>query len=130
MIQKYPQKLTALCTALTFATTVQGEINTATIMASSASTGCLDYKVVGTCFWLFCTYFGCKVRTSTKVRHFLPEMVVSAYNHDGQNPWSEMNVVSQGAKAVSIAPHKKIIANLLSKMPPHLVILKGRLATC
>ncbi len=70
MIKKCPQKLTALCTALAFTTTVQGEINTATIMASSASTSCLEYKVVGTCFWLFCTYFGCKVRTSTKVRHF------------------------------------------------------------
>ncbi|WP_410681351.1 TIGR03756 family integrating conjugative element protein [Avibacterium paragallinarum] len=98
MTIKIPQKLTALCTALAFTTTVQGEINTATIMASSASTSCLEYKVVGTCFWLFCTYFGCKVRTSTKVRHFLPEMVVSAYNHDGQNPWSEMNVMSQGVK--------------------------------
>ena len=79
MAFKIPRKLTALCAALTFATSAQGNINTATIMASSASPSCLEYKVVGTCFWLFCTYFGCKVRTSIKVRHFLPEMVVSAY---------------------------------------------------
>lgn len=98
MAVKIPQKLTALCTALTFATAVQGKINTATIMASSASPSCLEYKTIGTCFWLFCTYFSCKVRTSVKVRHFLPEMVMSSYNHEGQNPWTEMNFISQGVK--------------------------------
>lgn len=75
----------------------QATISTGSIMASSASTSCLDYKVVGTCFWLFCTQFGCKVRTSTKVKHFLPEMVVSSYNHGGQNPWSEVSSFNQGA---------------------------------
>lgn len=98
MAFKIPQKLTTFATALMFISTVKGEINTATIMASSASPSCLEYKVVGTCFWLFCTHFGCKVRTSVKVRHFLPEMVISAYNHKGQNPWSEMNVISTGVK--------------------------------
>lgn len=73
-------------------------LNTASIAASSASTSCLEYKVVGTCFWLFCTYWGCKVRTSTKVKHYLPEMVISAYNHDGQTPWQEMGRLNQGKK--------------------------------
>lgn len=31
----------------------QSSLNTASIMASSASTSCLDYKVVGTCFGYF-----------------------------------------------------------------------------
>ncbi|MDG2961697.1 TIGR03756 family integrating conjugative element protein [Exercitatus varius] len=80
-------------------TVAASSINTASIMASSASPQCLDYRVVGTCFWLFCTYWGCKVRTSVKVRHFIPELVVSAYNHEGQNPWTEMNLVSRGVGA-------------------------------
>ncbi|PJG82802.1 TIGR03756 family integrating conjugative element protein [Caviibacterium pharyngocola] len=75
---------------------VATNINTASIMASSASSQCLEYRVVGTCFWLFCTYWGCKIRTSVKVRHFIPELVVSVYNHEGQNPWSEMSLISQG----------------------------------
>ena len=33
-------------------------ISTAQIMASSASPQCADYKVVGICYWLFCTNFG------------------------------------------------------------------------
>lgn len=109
MILKIPAKLTALFIALALTTNsqAQSEINTLDIMSSSGSTSCLEYKVVGTCFWLFCTKFGCKVRTSTKVRHFLPETVVSAYNHDRQNPWGEMNIVSSGVKAGEYrSPHK------------------------
>lgn len=85
----------------------QSSLNTASIMASSASTSCLDYKVVGTCFWLFCTKFGCKIRTSTKIKHYSPEVVVSSYNHQAQNPWVEMNFLSNGVKGGDYqSPHK------------------------
>ena len=85
----------------------QSSLNTASIMASSASTSCLDYQVVGTCFWLFCTKFGCKIRTSTKIKHYIPEVVVSSYNHQAQNPWVEMNFLSNGVKGGDYqSPHK------------------------
>ncbi len=85
----------------------QSSLNTASIMASSASTSCLDYKVVGTCFWLFCTKFGCKIRTSTKIKHYIPEIVVSSYNHQAQNPWVEMDFLSNGVKGGDYqSPHK------------------------
>ncbi|HHF7308783.1 TPA: TIGR03756 family integrating conjugative element protein [Haemophilus influenzae] len=85
----------------------QSSLNTASIMASSTSTSCLDYKVVGTCFWLFCTKFGCKIRTSTKIKHYIPEVVVSSYNHQAQNPWVEMNFLSNGVKGGDYqSPHK------------------------
>lgn len=85
----------------------QSSLNTASIIASSASTSCLDYKVVGTCFWLFCTKFGCKIRTSTKIKHYIPEVVVSSYNHQAQNPWVEMNFLSNGVKGGDYqSPHK------------------------
>ena len=85
----------------------QSSLNTASIMASSASTSCLDYKVVGTCFWLFCTKLGCKIRTSTKIKHYIPEVVVSSYNHQAQNPWVEMNFLSNGVKGGDYqSPHK------------------------
>ncbi|GAB1660361.1 TPA: TIGR03756 family integrating conjugative element protein [Mannheimia haemolytica] len=73
-------------------------INTATIMSSTASPSCADWSVVGTCFWLKCTYWKCSVKTSVKVHHFIPEMVISAYNHDNQSPWAEMKWLNQGAK--------------------------------
>ncbi len=47
-------------------------LNTATIIGSVASPDCLEYRVVGICYWLYCTWTGCTVRTSIKVRHYIP----------------------------------------------------------
>ena len=69
-------------------------LDSARITASAFSPNCLEYRVVGLCFWLFCTPFGCKVKTSTKVRHFIPELVVSSYATTGNNPWTEMAALS------------------------------------
>lgn len=102
-MKKYRKLFSFSLSALITMTTLPSHatISTAQIMASSASPQCADYKVVGICYWLFCTNFGCKIRTSTKVRHFLPEQVVSGYNHEGQNPWSEVSGLGNGIKGGS-----------------------------
>jgi len=69
-------------------------LTTPTIIASVTSLQCLEYRVVGICYWLLCTPFGCTVRTSPKIRHFIPELVVSSYADTGANPWSEMSALS------------------------------------
>ncbi|WP_321897216.1 TIGR03756 family integrating conjugative element protein [Burkholderia cepacia] len=69
-------------------------INTATIIASALSPDCLAYRVVGICYWLDCGAFGCTVRTSVKVRHYIPDAVVSSYANTGQNPWTEVALMS------------------------------------
>lgn len=69
-------------------------LTTATIVASSASPGCLEYRVVGICYWLYCSWSGCSVRTSLKVRHYVPDAVVSSYSHTGENPWVEVRAMS------------------------------------
>lgn len=71
-----------------------GVVTSATLIASSMSPECLEYKVVGICYWLLCTPFGCKVKTSTKVRHFVPDAVVSSYSNTGENPWIEVSSLS------------------------------------
>ncbi|EAT5878054.1 TIGR03756 family integrating conjugative element protein [Salmonella enterica] len=73
---------------------VNAAINTATIVASSASPSCISWRVSGICYWLLCTPFGCTVKTSIKVKHFIPETVVSVYQDKGKNPWTEMALVS------------------------------------
>ena len=70
-------------------------LDTATIVSSSLSPDCLDYRVVGICFWLFCTPFGCSVKTSVKVRHYVPDAVVSSYSNTGANPWMDVRALSQ-----------------------------------
>ncbi|ECA1950187.1 TIGR03756 family integrating conjugative element protein [Salmonella enterica subsp. enterica serovar Virchow] len=69
-------------------------VTTASIVASSLSPSCISWRVSGICYWLLCTPFGCKVKTSVKVTHFIPQAVVSAYQDQGKNPWSEMALVS------------------------------------
>jgi integrating conjugative element protein (TIGR03756 family) len=65
-------------------------ITTAAIVSSTASPLCMEYKVVGICYWLLCTPIGCKVKTSTKVHHYVPDAVVTAYSSTGSSPWLEM----------------------------------------
>jgi len=74
-----------LSLAITFSLSFSASaaINSAAIIASTLSPTCLEYKVVGICYWLLCTPFGCKVKTSTKVRHYVPDAVVSAYANTG-----------------------------------------------
>lgn len=69
-------------------------LDSATVVGSTLSTDCMEYKVVGICFWLFCTNFGCSVRTSVKVKHFVPELVVSSYANTGENPWTDVSSMS------------------------------------
>ncbi|WP_374693652.1 TIGR03756 family integrating conjugative element protein [Salmonella enterica] len=81
-------------------------VNTASLIASAASPDCLEWRVSGICYWLLCTPFGCSVKTSVKVTHYIPEAVVSAYQNPGDNPWPEMNAVSTvtgGAESSLIA---------------------------
>jgi integrating conjugative element protein (TIGR03756 family) len=85
---------TAMASLLLCGATSSFALNTATITSSSLSPDCLEYRVVGVCYWLFCTMFGCSVRTSVKVRHYVPDAVVSSYSNTGANPWVEVRAMS------------------------------------
>jgi integrating conjugative element protein (TIGR03756 family) len=69
-------------------------LDNATLISSALSPDCLEYRVVGLCYWLYCTYGGCSVRTSVKVRHYIPDAVVSSYSNTGENPWTEVRPMS------------------------------------
>lgn len=89
-----PTKLRPLALAVLLACGPSVALDTGSITSSVLSPNCLAYRVVGICFWLLCTPFGCTVKTSTKVRHFIPELVVSSYATTGNNPWTEMATLS------------------------------------
>ena len=79
----------------------QLKINTAEISARSVSLQCLDYEPCeGVCVWLNCAPFGCALVAVPKIRHFSPDVVVSAYHETGKNPWSEMGpLIAAAARA-------------------------------
>jgi integrating conjugative element protein (TIGR03756 family) len=69
-----------------------GAITTPQIVAQTTTGAltCMRWMPVGLCFWLRCSWSGCAVRTSLKVGHYNPDLVVSAYNELGGNPWAEI----------------------------------------
>src|SRR5690606_30706272 len=69
-------------------------LNTAGIVAAALSPDCLAYRISGICYWLYCTPFGCSVRTSVRVSHYVPDAVVSSYSDTGENPWAEVALMS------------------------------------
>jgi integrating conjugative element protein (TIGR03756 family) len=83
-----------LALVLTGVATSAFALTTVTITAAALSPDCLAYRVVGICYWLYCDMFGCSVRTSTKVRHYVPDAVVSSYSDTGLNPWIDVAFMS------------------------------------
>ncbi len=69
-----------------------GSITTPEIVAktTAAAFSCVQWMPIGACFWLQCSLTGCSVRTSLKVGHYNPDLVVSSYNELGGNPWVEI----------------------------------------
>ncbi|PMR75283.1 TIGR03756 family integrating conjugative element protein [Billgrantia endophytica] len=84
-----------LTAALLGAATSAAALDTATLTASALSPDCLSYRVTGVCYWLYCSAFGCSVRASVKVQHYVPDAVVASYANTGENPWVEMRPMSQ-----------------------------------
>lgn len=56
---------------------------------TAAFFNCADYQVVGVCFWLYCTWTGCTIRTSAKVAHYNPELTMQTYRNAQEPPWTE-----------------------------------------
>ena len=92
-MHKRPQ-LQRVALVLLVSTGNASAIDSATVTTSSLSPACLAYRLVGVCYWLRCSTFGCKVKTSLKVRHYVPDAVVSAYSNTGAHPWREVALTS------------------------------------
>ena len=73
-------------------TVYAGTTTTPQIVAQTAGAAlsCMRWMPIGICFWLRCSWSGCSVKTSLKVGHYNPDLVVSAYNELGANPWAEI----------------------------------------
>lgn len=82
---------------------ISGTITTPQIIArtTAAAVSCMRWTPVGLCFWLRCSFSGCKVRTSIKIGHYNPDLVVSAYNDIGGNPWAEIRATLGLAQKVA-----------------------------
>lgn len=56
-------------------------------LAMASVPTCLFWRPSGVCVWLFCTPFGCSIRTSVRVSHYNPDLVISAFHAPESHPW-------------------------------------------
>lgn len=87
-------------------------VSTSDIISATADTDCMDWEIVGVCVWLQCAGPYCTVETSMKVKHYIPEVVVSSYASTGENPWEDvasMSSENSSAKGTGfmVTPSKK-----------------------
>lgn len=111
-------KRSALATLLLCSVANSHALSTAELISSSMSQPCMEYKVVGICYWLLCTPYGCSTQTSTKVKHYVPDAVVSSYATTGNNPWKEVAVMGTpivGAKGGGHGTNNQANENAVAK---------------
>ena len=51
---------------------------------------CLSYRLLGTCLWIVQDGINTRLKMTPKVRHFIPELVVSVYPDSRLHPWYEI----------------------------------------
>lgn len=73
----------------------RAEVSDMTIAQATVSgvSSCLNYQIIGICFWLDCSLGTCQVDTTNKIEHLLPDAVVSVYRGYGMNPWQYANTI-------------------------------------
>ena len=70
------------------------------VSTTLSSMSCMEYNpLAGICFWLVCGLHGCKVKTSVKVKHWNPDVVVSSYTTTGESTWLETRSYSSGSSS-------------------------------
>ena len=85
-------------------TTTSAAIIAATINPTTLR--CLDHCIIGVCIWLrpilVPPFY--RVETTLRVRHKFPDVVVSVFEHPGDNPWIEVrplsNLAAQAAQTL------------------------------
>lgn len=70
-----------------------GGFNIADLFNSALSVSCMDWQPTGVCFWLDCNLFICTIKTTLRVRHYLPDAVVSVYKHPDNYPWKDVQML-------------------------------------
>ncbi len=70
---------------------------------AAQSPDCLDWKIDGICFWLRCDLFGCRVVTSPRVSHRLPDLVVQSHIEPSNPPWREWQPHARAAAETTLS---------------------------
>lgn len=56
----------------------------------AALPSCVSYSVKGVCVFLRCSLRGCRLLSSIRVAHYVPDAIISTYNEPLLHPWDEI----------------------------------------
>ncbi len=62
---------------------------TADILSKLPPKDCVDYCLTGTCIWLYCSFPSCSIKSTARVRHHNPDLLVSVFRRPEEQPWVE-----------------------------------------
>jgi integrating conjugative element protein (TIGR03756 family) len=93
-----PASLIAAATFTLCAGQASAQTTTLGVVAATVASApsCLSYQVKGVCFFLRCGLTGCSIRTTIRVSHYMPDVVISTYNDQYLHPWADVGTVVSG----------------------------------
>ena len=63
---------------------------------------CLNWRWIGNCLWSKCDLLGCEIQTSMKVRHYIPDLLVTVQRSPETTPWIEMRRALSSTQSVTL----------------------------
>lgn len=85
------------------------EFSSAEVAGQTMNMDCVNYCVVGVCYYLLCTPFGCDIDTTARISHYLPDLFVTVMDEPMENPWEDYREVMGNAEE---AAEKGIIGEM------------------
>ena len=70
---------------------------------------CSNWQIIGVCYWLRCDLSGCRIRTSPKIGHYRPDLVLSVFERHDEHPWQEANTVYGSAMRQSLEAWARLV---------------------
>lgn len=74
------------------------EFTSAEVAGQTINMDCVNYCVVGVCYYLLCTPFGCDIDTTARISHYLPDLFVTVMDEPMENPWKDYREVMGNAE--------------------------------
>lgn len=104
--------LLSVLTSVSVSALVDGFPNVSTleiVEKTLSCTDCADWQLEGICHWLDCGWTGCSVKSSLKVSHYIPDMVVAAYTTS--SAWAETRFLTDTPPAAMVQSNNKSFEN-------------------
>lgn len=96
---------------------------------SNAALTCMKWRPVGICVWMTCYGPICNFNTSVKVKNFVPELTVQAYDKGDGEPWTESQSVNKFSQGDADSSWVTTLISWVEKFDVKTVGIRGGVST-